>query len=152
MKETFGASVLKYTLYAVSVMAAVMICTLPAAIDWYFELFYDVYYLSESYRLFLVCFLMGIGILGEWIIIEMILMLRSISKGPFTMRNVKALRRVGYAAAVIAIAFFTKCISYFTLLTFIFGCLMVVCALFAFTLSGLFRQAVIYKEENDLTI
>jgi len=96
--------------------------------------------------------LITVAIPGLWIVWEMILMLRSIPKDPFVMRNVSALNRIGIIMLGISALFFAKLLFYITFLTMVSGILLLIFGVFAFTLSSLFKQAVIYKEENDLTI
>jgi len=79
-------------------------------------------------------------------------MMRSIPLGPFIMRNVRALKRIGLIMFIISAMFIAKLFLYFTFLTMACGILFLILAFFALTLANLFRQAVLYKEENDLTI
>jgi hypothetical protein len=92
------------------------------------------------------------GAAGLWVILELIRMLRSIPLGPFVARNVRALNRVGGAALFLTAAFASKCFLYVTFLTVVGAAVFLLAGLFAFTLASLFRQAVAFREENDLTI
>jgi hypothetical protein len=93
-----------------------------------------------------------VGVLLLWAVGEMILLMRSIPQGPFIGRNTHALSRIGVAALLLSGLFFAKCAPYFTPLTLACGFAFLVGGLFAFTLANLFRQAVSFKDENDLTI
>lgn len=152
MRETVASRVLKIMLYAVFVAGVGGTLTLPWMLDRYMVFFYDAYSLEPGYRTFILVFLMVVAALGLWVIAELILMMRSISRDPFVPRNVFAFRRIGGAALAIALLFFLKCCYYVTFLTLAGGLLLVLCSLVAFTLGGLFRQAVVFKQENDLTI
>ena len=79
-------------------------------------------------------------------------MLRSIPSGPFVMRNVHALYRIGVVFFVLAAAFLGKCFVFLTFLTLFCTAFFVGSGLFAFTLAALIRQSVVFREENELTI
>lgn len=100
----------------------------------------------------LICMYAG-GIAAYWLIYEFRVIMDSVQKGtPFVTRNVQALKHIaiccGWAAAdIIFILFFT------------FSVPLVLCAfvltfgmLCAIVLASVFRQAVEYKQETDLTI
>ena len=152
MREPLSSRVLKVSLYIVFGLGVLGTVTLPFMLEYYVGLFYDVYYMEPGYRIFLIMFIISVAIPGLWIILEMIWMLSSIPRGPFVKRNVHALKRTGIILFVISAMFFAKCFVYITFLTMGCGFLFLICGFFAFTLSNLFRQAVIFKEENDLTI
>jgi len=82
----------------------------------------------------------------------MIGMMRSIPKGPFVMRNVHALNRIGVVFMLLSAAFFVKCLFFLTFLTLFCTVFFVSSGLFSFTLAALIRQSVVFREENDLTI
>ena len=152
MKEPLASIALKACLNIVFALGILGIITLPWMLDFYFEYFYDAYFVLPGYRLFILIFLMVTAALVLLIVWEMIAMLRSIPSGPFILRNVRALRRIGVVLLALAALFFSKCVLYVTMLTMACGFMFALCALFAFTLANLFRQAVAFKEENDLTI
>jgi hypothetical protein len=154
MKEPMVSRILKFSLYVALAADAAAVATLPILMDAYMAAFEDGYKLLPEYRAFITVFLLSMGALAFWILLEMIMMLRSIGKpeGPFVRRNVSALNRVGIGAFALTALFLFKCFCYNTFLTMAAVVLFVLCGLFAFTLANLFRQAVVYKEENDLTI
>ncbi|MCL2627387.1 MAG: DUF2975 domain-containing protein [Oscillospiraceae bacterium] len=152
MKENLASRVLTISLYAIFALGILGTATLPFMIDYYTKFFYDAYFLEAGYRTFLLIFLTAVAIPGLWIVLEMILMMRSIPQGPFIKRNVTALNRIAVILLVISALFFAKLFFYTTFLTMACGFLFVVFGFFGFTLSSLFKQAVHYKEENDLTI
>jgi len=152
MKERFASRVLTISLYVIFAVGILGTATLPFMLDYYTRVFYDAYYLQSGYRTFLLVFLYCVAVPGLWIIWEMILMMRSIPLGPFIIRNVLALKRIGVILLVISALFFAKMLFYGTFLTMACGFLFLIFCFFAFTLSSLFHQAVLYKEENDLTI
>lgn len=152
MKEPLVSRALKISLYVIFVLGVLGTLTLPLMLEYYTGLFYDAYYLEPGYRTFIIIFLTIAAIMGLWIVLEMIWMLRSIPQDPFVMRNVRALTRIGVILLILSALFFGKCMVYVTFLTMCGGLLFIVCGLFAFTLANLFRRAVAFKEENDLTI
>lgn len=152
MKEPLVSKLLRIALYIIFVLGVLGTVTLPFMLDFYTGYLYDAYYLEPGYRAFIMTFLISAAIPGLWAVLEMIRMLRSIPQGPFVMRNVRALGRIGVILFILAVLFFVKCMVYVTFLTMFCGILFVVCGLFAFTMANLFRQAVVFKEENDLTI
>ena len=152
MKEPLVSRILRFTLYSVLVLSALMTVTMPIMLDTYFRVLYDAYSPQHGYRVFIMSFLMFVGAGGTWVVWEMVLMLRSIPTNPFVLRNVRALRRVGIISAILAAAFLAKCFVYVTFLTMVGTAILVLACLFAFTLASLFRQAVAFREENDLTI
>ena len=152
LKESFASKILRVILYITFIAGIALTVTMPFMIDTYMRILYDAYIIQEGYKLFITVFLMLVGILGLFIIFELIIMLRTMLKNPFVKRNVKSLNRIGIMAFIIAMLFFVKCFLYVTFLTLIFGICLVILGLFAFTLANLFNKAVEYKEENDLTI
>lgn len=152
MKESLASKALKIALYAIFALGVLGTVTLPWFLDYYTGYFYDAYYLQPGYRRFILSFLIVVALICLWILGELIGMMRSIPTDPFVARNVRALRRVGILAVVLAALFFAKCLYYLTFLTLACGFLFVVGALFLFTMCNLFRQAVTFKQENDLTI
>jgi len=152
MQEPLVSRVLRYALWAVLAVGAAGAVTLPFMLDRYFEILYDAYQLEPGYRTFILAFLMGVAVPSLWSCYEMIGMLRTIPEGPFVRRNVRALGRVGAFFLALAAAFLAKCLVYVTFLTLLIGLLFIGGGLFAFTLASLFRRAVEFREENDLTI
>jgi len=152
MKEPLVSRILKYALYAVFVLGVLGTVTLPFMLETYTSILYDAYYLMPGYRMFILGFLISVAIPSLWIALEMIWMLRSIPKGPFVMRNVHALNRIGFIFLALAAAFLGKCMLYITILTLTCGFLFIGGGLFSFTLAALIRQAIVFREENELTI
>ena len=82
-----------------------------------------------------------------WILFELLLVMRT-----FVERNVRAFVRMGIAAEVAGAMFAVRCIAYFTPMTAVCAIVMLLAGLFALVLAGVFRRAVAFKRENDLTI
>ena len=152
MKEPLVSSILKYALYAAFVAGVAVAVSLPFMLETYVYIIQGHTSINAAYRALIVPFLMGVSVPSLWIVLEMILMLRSISKGPFVMRNVRALCRTGIIFFVLAAAFFVKCFIHLTFLTMVCTLIFIVGGLFSFTLAALIRQSIVLREENDLTI
>jgi len=150
MKEPLQSTILKYALYVAFAAGLLMALTLPMMIDHYAAMF--GLRLGESYREFIVPFLMVTAVPSLWVVLEMIGMMRSIPTDPFVMRNVKALYRIGFIFFVLAVIFFIKCLMFISFLTIVCMFFFIGSGLFSFTLAALIRQSIIFREENDLTI
>ncbi len=87
-----------------------------------------------------------------WILFELLLVMRTVFSDPFVERNVRAFVRMGIAAEVAGAMFAVRCIAYFTPMTAVCAIVMLLAGLFALVLAGVFRRAVAFKRENDLTI
>ena len=71
---------------------------------------------------------------------------------PFTGANVTCLRKSSVASFVIAIVFIVKLTFWFSIASFIIVVIFALLGLFCLTLKDVFKQAVVYKEENDWTV
>ena len=151
MKEPLLSRVLKYALYAAFVIGVIMTLTLPLMIDRYARLI-GIGTLAPGYRAFILPFLILVAVPSLWIVLEMIGMMRSIPAGPFVMRNVRALNRIGIVFFLLAAAFFVKCLFFLSFLTLVCTFFFIGSGLFSFTLAALIQQSVVFREENDLTI
>jgi len=152
MREPFFGRVLKYALCAAFVVGVAGTISLPFMIDTYFKLFRSAPSLAPEYRSFILPFLMAVAVPLLWIVAEMILMLNSIPKGPFILRNVHALSRIGFIFLIIAAAFLGKCLVFWNFLSLVFAFFLIGSGLFSFTFAALIKQSIVFREENDLTI
>ena len=99
------------------------------------------------YAMLLVC-----GAIALWILIELAAVLKTVESDPFVERNAAAFMRMGIAAEAAGLVFFIKCFFMFTVMTAVCALVMILSGLFALTLGMVFRRAVEYKRENELTI
>ena len=152
MTEPLVSRILRYILYTVVAAGVLLTATVPFMLDTYFSILNDAYSIEQGYRMFITIFLMIVGFAGLWAVMELILILHSIPLGPFISRNVRAFKRIGVIFLALAAMFWGKCLLYVTFLTMIGGVIFLLGGLFTFTLVSLFRQAVAFREENDLTI
>ena len=123
--------------------------SVPFVLKWYglINSYYKEFYIIQSI-LFMIC-----GVFSCLIIYELRKMIKTIEKEDcFVMENVKSLKRMGIYAFIIALACFTRTFLYATPGAFALVIVFVLAGLLSNVLSGVFRQAVEYKLDNDLTI
>lgn len=107
---------------------------------------------QEYYTLMLAIFALS-GICGVVIVGQLRKMMRTVvRKNCFVNENVRSLEIMGITSAAIVILFFIKCFFLPTPATFIIVLTFFIAGLFSEVLSFVFREAIRYKEENDLTI
>ncbi|MCR4434733.1 MAG: DUF2975 domain-containing protein [Clostridiales bacterium] len=123
---------------------------LPLLLKWYFENIYRIN--GENYN-FLLVFLYITGFACLVIVNELRRIFKAINKGnPFIMGNVHSLKRISFASFFISLAYVVKIICFNSFLTIIIAMVFIIAGLFCIILAEVFHQAVIVKEENDLTI
>lgn len=128
----------------------VVIVTLPLTLK-YAGIHYSRAF-QEYYVLMLAIFAMS-GVCGIVIVGQLRKMMRTvIRKNCFVYENVKSLEVMGITSAAIVLLFFIKCFFLPTPATFIIVLTFFIAGLFSGVLSFVFREAIRYKEENDLTI
>jgi hypothetical protein len=152
MKEPWVIRALRAALYGVFAAGAATLAALPLLLDHLLAFLQDGYAQNPGYRAFILSFLYVAGLLALWSVVEMLGMLRTVRSQPFVGRNVRGLKRVGGLFLGLAALFLGKCLWFPTVMTLLCGVALLCAALFAFTLSHLFGQAVAFREENDLTI
>ena len=98
-----------------------------------------------------ILFLSGLGCV--YILFQLKKMFRSLLVGnPFVDENVSHFRKIAVACALLSLLYLTKCFWMFTVVTLVITVIFAVGCLFCLTLKDLFKQAINYKTENDLTI
>lgn len=108
--------------------------------------------IAKHYLLMLPVFLAS-GICGLLIVFELRKMMRTVlDQNCFVRGNVQSLKKMSVLSVGIAGFFIAKCIFMPTPATLIIILVFFVAALFSLVLSCVFKEAVDYKEENDLTI
>ena len=119
-------------------IAIAIVLVLPVLLNWYMG--YLQGYISEKFW-FLLPFLYLTGFLVLIIVNEVCGVFKTLNrKDPFHMDNVKSFKKMSICC--FAIAF----------LTIILFMVFIIGGLFLLLLAEVFRQAVMVKEENDLTI
>ena len=71
---------------------------------------------------------------------------------PFVDDNVNHLRKIAVSCFLIAIMYVIKCFFMLTFATIVIAAVFIVGCMFCLTLKDLFKQAINYKTENELTI
>jgi len=123
--------------------------TLPISIRLYGRInsYFERYYAAQLILFFLS------GILAVLIIGELRRMFRTVlADDCFRMDNVVSLRRMGNYSFLIAAVTCFRAFMYLTPAIFVVFLVFVIAGLFSKVLSQVFEKAVIYKQENDLTI
>ncbi|MCX7708476.1 MAG: DUF2975 domain-containing protein [Clostridia bacterium] len=140
--------------------------SLPITLKWYLGMIYGVenikYFRANQTNLFMVhtesyWFLMGFlyisGFFSIMILHDMRKIFKSLNKkDPFIIENVKCLHRIAVSSFGISICYIIKIFTFNTFLTIILTMVFIIAGLFTIILAEVFKQAVKYKEENDLTI
>ena len=110
-------------------------------------------YRNESWQIPFMLVLLLSGICCVFMLFHLKKMYRTLLVGnPFIPDNVKRLRMIAVACFLIALIYIAKCFFLFTYGTVIIVLVFIIGCLFCLTLKDLFKQAVNYKAENDLTI
>lgn len=106
----------------------------------------------EYYWEMVIAFILS-GIFAVLIFFELKRMIGTVLVGnPFVMENVVSLKRMGYYAFAIAAITVGRLTMSMTPAVFVVIIVFVVAGIFSLVLAQVFRQAVEYKLENDLTI
>ncbi|MBQ8002239.1 MAG: DUF2975 domain-containing protein [Clostridia bacterium] len=93
------------------------------------------------------------GIFAVYILFNIKKMYKTLLDGsPFVDENVASFRRMALAAAIICVIFVVQAILAFTIGSVTIALIFAIACLFCLTLKDLFKQAINYKVENDLTI
>jgi hypothetical protein len=152
MNKNWLAVITRWLLLALFGITAVGMILSLFRLNILFDLFPDRYSDSAFYRAFITGFLLLSGSGALLIIFDLIKMLKTAQGDPFIHKNVTALRRMGIAALAESALFFIKTVMFFTPMTAVSGVVLFMCGLFSLVLAGVFGKAVLYKQENDLTI
>lgn len=127
-----------------------IILGLPFVLKWYIGLLNGN--TTELYA-FLLPFLYVTGILAAIIVFELRKIFITLNRmDPFRMDNVKSFRTIAICCFIIAAAYVVKIFMFNSFLTIILFMVFVIGGFMLLVLSEVFRQAVIVKQENDLTI
>ncbi|WP_010630366.1 DUF2975 domain-containing protein [Sporolactobacillus vineae] len=137
-------------LHLILLGGAVIFVSLPWSVKWYMNVL--PYESSENYA-FLLAFFAITGLFALTIVYELIRIFRTLNRhDPFQWDNVHSLRKIAVASFLIAAGYIVKMIFFNSFLTVILVMVFVIAGFFSIILAEVFRQAVIVKEENDLTI
>lgn len=127
-----------------------IVLALPFLLNWYMD--YLQGYISEKYW-FLLPFLYLTGIIALFVVNELRRVFKTLNRrDPFRIDNVKSFKRLSICCFAIALLYGVKIIVFNSFLTIILFMVFIIGGFFLLILAEVFRQAVIVKEENDLTI
>jgi len=128
----------------------VIVLTLPFLLNWYMDYLHG--YISEKYW-FLLPFLYITGILALFIVNELRSIFKTLNRRyPFQKDNVKSFKRLSICCFAISFFYGVKIFVFNSFLTIILFMVFIIGGFFLLILAEIFRQAVIVKDENDLTI
>lgn len=117
------------------------------------NLFNWIGYENDHYGVYFSVVLFLSGGCCTYILFNLKQMFKSLLVGnPFTDKNVSHFRKMAIACVIIAVIYIIKAIIMFTFATIVIATVFVVGTLFCLTLKDLFKQAINYKTENELTI
>lgn len=152
MHENFLSRFTRAVLCVLFLAILLSIAALPFFLDEMLSFFGDMFFGAPGYESFILPFLLICGAGALWILAELILVMKTLKNDPFVMRNANAFSRMAVAAELLAVLFGVKTAFFFTPMTFACCLVLLLCGLFAAVLCGVFRRAVEFKQENDLTI
>lgn len=142
---------MKLFLMIIMVITIAVIVFLPWIVDHYLIVMYDG--VSSYAKTMLLIMLYPCGVCGLLIENELRKMFMSLEKkNPFVIENVKSLNRMGILMLIILVMFIFKVITLNTIMTMLTCFAIVIISILCFVLADVINQAVIYKQENDLTI
>jgi len=117
------------------------------------QIFVWINYSKNEYLLVFTAIVFLSGICCVYILFNLKQMYHSLLEGnPFVDKNVRHLRKIAVACAVISLIYIVKCLFAFTFASLVISAVFAVGCMFCLTLKDLFKQAINYKTENELTI
>lgn len=148
--KSFIHYVAKIMVDALLCLAVIAVVALPFVVK---QLFLWIGYNDTAYIGIFASVLSLSGVGCVYILYNLKMMYKSLLVGdPFIDSNVNHLRRIALACFIIAVIYFIKCILLFTLASLMIAFVFMVGCLFCLTLKDLFKQAINFKTENELTI
>lgn len=141
-------------LFIISLMILAFGCLV--GLRWIFDLFVEIGYLDQLNKS-ITNYLMGIlyitGIISLIILNEMRKIFNTLeAKNPFIYENVRSLKNMSICAIIISFVYISKVFIYNSIMAMLVVLVFFLASLLALVLSEVFKKAVKYKEENDLTI
>ncbi|MBQ8836327.1 MAG: DUF2975 domain-containing protein [Clostridia bacterium] len=122
-------------------------------VPWWSKFLRDALSYTNTEWYIMIGVLMLSGVCAVYILFVIKGMFKTLlGNNPFVMANVSAFRKVAVACAAVAVIYIVKCFLMFTVGTVVIAAIFVLGSLFCLTLKDIFKQAVCYKEENDLTV
>jgi len=151
MKEENVIRITKFLLDFMYFSGMVVTVSLPWSVRWIADTFQYVPF-DEQYHEVVVIYIV-LGCLAVLIIGELRKMFRTVlANDSFVMENVVSLQRMGTYSFLIAVICLVRTLLYMTIAMMTLILVFVIAGLFSKVLAFVFKQAIQYKEENDLTI
>ena len=140
---------IRICLQLVFIGGTLILITLPVLLNYYLQLFNlptDIY--PPTLTLLYVS-----GIPALIIIYQFIKLFESLKDAnPFVTKNSNYLKTSSFCSLIIAIEYFISIFIFKSVFTIIIMMIFIIAWIGLYILSELFKQAINYKEENDLTI
>ncbi len=135
-------------------LAVFVIASLPWLLPWYVGLgfAYDLDKVNWLYWYMLVLLYLS-GIASFLILNALRRIFRTcVREEPFIMENVRSLRSISLFSGIIALLYASKVFLLNTFYTMVIVMVFAMATVFGYVLAELFRHAIQFKEENDLTV
>lgn len=128
-----------------------VIAGLPWLLGFYYNLKQEDYGRPVILSMLAVLYISGAIALA--ILVQLRRILRDVNCGsPFTMENARRIKKVAWLCVPIALLYIAGIFTMPSALVLLIALVFLFLAALTFVLAEVFRQAVLYKEENDLTI
>ena len=132
--------------FALSILCTIAVPFSSSLINSYYH------YNSTQLYLFIVILTLS-GIFSAFLLYSLKSLYKTFANNnPFIRKNIKFLNFISLCCGGITICYIVKCIFIFTPAALMVALMFGMSVLLAISLRDLFRKAVEYKEENDLTI
>lgn len=149
-KKSLTHYIAKYLVDVLFILSILCVALFPL---FYGRIFEFIGYAAGAYKLPFALTVEISGMICAYILFILKKMYFSLLEGnPFTDENVKSFRKMAVACFLVFIIYALKTVLAFTLAALVITVIFMVGCIFCLTLKDLFKQAVNYKTENDLTI
>lgn len=149
-KKTLTHYIAKITIDVLFFLSIICVILIPFYSKNIFTL---IGYPAPEYFTTLALVLFFSGLCCVYILMNLRQMYRSLLEGnPFVDKSVCHLRRISVACVIISVIYIIKSFFMFTFGSVIIALVFIIGCLFCLTLKDLFKQAINFKSENDLTI
>lgn len=144
---SFAVQIMLIVLLVINVAALIF---LPKIVNYYFTNTSEIYAVAKT-QLLIILYPCGVfSLIVEYCLMKIFKSL--VNKDPFVQSNVKLLNTMGISMIAVTGFFILKIFLLNSLMTMLVCLASGLLAVFCFVLADVFRQAVIYKQDNDLTV
>ena len=149
-KKSMTHYISKITIDILFYLSIVCVVLSPIFSRW---LFGWINYSDSDYLIAFSVIIFLSGVCCSYILFNLKQMYKSLLVGnPFVDENVNHLRKIALSCFAIALMYIIKCFLMLTFATIVIAAVFIVGCMFCLTLKDLFKQAINYKTENELTI